>query len=120
MLRQGLRRLGIIFGALIAATVVVSALLGLIAGDSVQRAISIGLYVDGIALLGLCFVFGARGPLRGVSSEGETVPLVGAKWVRRASTDERSEDSRIALAMFVFGIVIVILGSLIDPAHKAF
>lgn len=120
MLRQGLRRLAIVFAAIVGVTVIVAALLGLAAGASVLRAIAIGLYIDGIALLGLCFVVGARGPLRGVSREGETVPLMGASGVRRASGDERSEATRTALALFVFGVVIVILGSLIDPGHKAF
>jgi hypothetical protein len=48
------------------------------------------------------------------------VPLVGARGVRRATEDERSESSRTAILLFVFGLSLVVIGSLIDPAHKSF
>jgi hypothetical protein len=40
--------------------------------------------------------------------------------VRRATTDERTEASRTAILLFVMGLSLIILGSLIDPSHKAF
>src|SRR5947209_19704288 len=120
MVRQGLRRLATVFTAIIAVTVAIAALVGLAAGANLLRAIAVGLYLDGIMLLGGCFVVGARGPLRGVTRQGETVPLVGASGVRPANPDERSEATRTSIALFVFGILIVVLASLIDPAHKAF
>lgn len=119
-MRQGLRRLGLIYLAILLGTVVLSALLGLAAGANVVRAIAVGLYVAGAALLGGCFVVGARGPLRGVSREGDTVPLVGARGVRRATSEERTESSRTAIVLFLLGLSLVVLGSLIDPAHKSF
>jgi hypothetical protein len=120
MVRRGLRRLALIFAGGLAGTAVVSALLGLAAGSSVQRAVAIGFYVDGIVLLSGCFVFGVRGPLRGVSREGDTVSIMGARSIRRASPDERSEATRTAIILFVLGLAIVAIGSLIDPAHKTF
>jgi hypothetical protein len=120
MWRQGLRRLALIYVVIFAATVVLSTLFGLAAGASIQRALAIGFYLAGAVLLGGCFVVGARGPLRGVSREGDTVPLVGARGVRRATGDERSESSRTAILLFVFGLSLVVIGSLIDPAHKSF
>jgi hypothetical protein len=120
VLFQAARRLAIIYGAILAVTVVVSLLLGLAAGASVGRSISVGLYVVGAVFLVGCFVVGARGPLRGRGSGGETVPLFGARGVRRATEDERSEASRTAILLFVLGLTLIVLGSLLDPAHRAF
>jgi hypothetical protein len=120
VLVQAARRLGLIFGAVLGSTVVVSLLVGLAAGKSLGRSVAIGLYVAGaVALLG-CFVMGARGPLRGTGSAGESAPLLAAKRVRRATSDERSEASRTAVLLFALGLVLVVIGSVIDPAHRAF
>jgi hypothetical protein len=120
VLVQADRRLALIFAAVLGSTVVVSVLLGLIAGKSLGRSVAIGLYVSGaVALLG-CFVMGARGPLRGSGPSGESAPLLGAKRVRRATSDERTEATRTALLLFALGLVLVVIGSVIDPAHRAF
>jgi hypothetical protein len=120
MLLAGFRRLATIGAALLAATVALSVLLGLAAGADLLRAIAVGLYVLGALLLAGCFVFGVRGPLRGVSETGETAPIIGARGYRRATPDERSESTRIAVLLFVLGIVVILIGSAIDPAHRAF
>jgi len=120
MLRAAARRIAIISVALLGGTVVISALIGLAAGAGLERSISVGLYVLGALLLLGCFLFGVRGPLRGVSATGETVPVVGARGVRKASGDERTEATRVALLLFVLGLAVVFLASLIDPAHKNF
>jgi hypothetical protein len=116
----GVRRLAIVAGIVLAATIVLSLLLGLAAGAGPQRSVSVGLYVLGIVLLVGCFVFGVRGPLRGVGSTGETAPILGARRLRTATTDERSESARTAIALFLAGIVVVVIASLLDPAHRAF
>jgi hypothetical protein len=120
MLLAATRRIAIVAAAAIGGTVALSALLGLAAGANIARAVSVGLYVLGAALLLGCFVFGVRGPLRGVSQAGETVPILGARGVRRASHEERSESTHIALLLFAAGIVVIVLGSLIDPTHTTF
>jgi hypothetical protein len=120
MLRQGFRRLAIIYVAVLATTIVLSLVIGLAAGADVSRSVSVGCYVGGAILLLFCFVIGARGPLRGVSRTGETVPIFGARGVRRATGDERSEASWTAIALFVMGLVLVFLGALLDPAHRTF
>jgi hypothetical protein len=120
VLVQAARRLALIFAAVLGSTVVASVLLGLVAGKSLGRSVAIGLYVAGaVALLG-CFVMGARGPLRGTGASGENTPLLGARKVRRATSDERTEATRTALLLFALGVVLVVIGSVIDPAHKAF
>ena len=40
--------------------------------------------------------------------------------MRRATADERTEASRTAILLFALGLVLVVLGSVIDPAHRAF
>jgi|tagenome__1003787_1003787.scaffolds.fasta_scaffold20595954_2 hypothetical protein len=120
MYRQAAQRLALIYGGILAATVVISVLLGAAAGTGLQRSVALGLYVSGSLFLIGCFVFGARGPLRGVSDDGQTVPLFGARRVRRADTDERSEATRTALLLFALGLSLVVIAAVVDPAHKAF
>jgi hypothetical protein len=120
MLLAGLRRVAGISLALLGGTVAISALLGFAAGAGLGRSVSVGLYVLGTLLLAGCFVFGVRGPLRGVSRTGETAPLLGSRRIRRATDDERSEATRTALLLFAFGILAILLGSLIDPMHRTF
>lgn len=120
VLLRGARRLAYIYAGVLGATVAVSALIGLAIGASMARAVSVGLYFAGAAFFLGCFVAGARGPLRGVSRSGETVPILGARGVRRASVDERSEAARTSILLFVLGLTLVVLGALIDPVHKTF
>ena len=88
--------------------------------SSLARSVSVGFYVAGVALLVGCFVVGARGPLRGVNRTGETVPLFGARRVRRATGDERSDATQIAILLFALGLALVVVAALIDPRHQAF
>ena len=120
MLLQAARRIATIFGAILAGTVAVAAIVGVAAGSSLARSVSVGLYLAGVALLVGCFVLGARGPLRGVNRTGETVPVFGARRVRRATGDERSNSVQTALLLFALGVGLIVIAALIDPAHQAF
>jgi hypothetical protein len=120
MLRSAVRRLAPLYGAVLGGTVLLSLLLGLAAGSDLRRAVAVGLYLAGAAILVGCFVVGVRGPLRGVSRTGETVPLVGARGVRRATGEERLEASKMAVLLFVLGLSFVVLGSILDPVHRTF
>jgi hypothetical protein len=120
VLASGLRRIATIYGAVIVGTLVLSALLGLLAGGNILRSMAVGLYLAGAALLVGCFIFGVRGPLRGVSREGEVVPVAGARRIRRATGDERSEAARTSILLFFLGLGLIVLGTVIDPAHRLF
>ena len=120
MLLGAARRILIIFGGSLAVTILLSLAIGLAAGSSAARSVSVGLYVAGAVALVGCFIVGARGPLRGVTRSGETVPLIGARRVRRATIAERADASGTAIFLFALGLVLIIVGALIDPAHKAF
>jgi len=116
----GLRRIALIYGAIIGGTLVLSLLLGLLAGADPLRSMAVGLYLAGAVLLCGCFIVGVRGPLRGVSKTGDVVPVVGARRVRKATGEERSEASRTSILLFFLGLGLIVLGSLIDPAHRTF
>lgn len=120
MLLAAARRVTLIFGSLIVGTMAVSALLGVAAGAGFERSVSVGLYSLGATLLVGSFVFGIRGPMRGVSRTGETVPIAGARGVRRATGDERSEAGKTSLLLFAAGLLVVFLGSAFDPIHRMF
>lgn len=119
MFLRAARRIGLIYAGIVGGTIVVSLLIGLAAGGSLLHAVAVGLYVVGAMFLLGCFVTGVRGPLRGVSRTGETVPLVGARGVRRASVFERLESTKISLLLFALGFSLIVLGALLDPAHRA-
>ena len=104
MIREAARRIALIYAGLIGATVLIALLVGLASGSNLLRSISVGLYLAGAALLLGCFLSGARGPLRGVSRTGETVPLPAARGVRRASLLERSEATHLSFLLFVLGL----------------
>jgi hypothetical protein len=45
---------------------------------------------------------------------------MGARRVRRANADERSEAARTSILLFALGLSLVVLGALLDPVHKTF
>jgi hypothetical protein len=116
VLRAAARRLALLFGSFTACIVLVSLLIGLAAGTAVTRAIATGFYVGAALLLVGCVVTGIRGPLRPEWGSGSFIP----KGVRRASADERSESVRLSLLLFTAGIVLIVVGSLVDPSRRAF
>jgi hypothetical protein len=120
VLLRAARRIAIILGSIAGVTVAVSVVIGLIIGSGLARSVSVGFYVAGVALLVGSFIVGARGPLRGVNRTGETVPVLGARRVRRATGDERSDSVQTALFLFALGLALVVVAALIDPAHQAF
>jgi hypothetical protein len=120
LLLAAARRIALVCVPVLGGTVLLSALFGLAVGAGIEHSISVGLYLLGTVLLGGCFVFGVRGPLRGVSQTGETVSIIGARSTRRASSDERQEATHISLLLFVAGILVIVLGSMIDPTHRSF
>jgi hypothetical protein len=117
VLLGGIRRIATILVAILIGTAAIAAVLGLLFGASVLRSIAVGYYVVAAALLVGCFVMGARGPLRGVSRTGETTGAIGARSIRRATEEERTDATRTSLLLFGLAIVVIVVASLIDPAH---
>lgn len=137
MLRGAIRRIAVLVGVVVGGTAVTSLVVGALAGGSLLRALAVGFYVVGAAVLIGSFVIGVRGPLRPewdedkpgkLPSSGEAmgVPVPGARGgilprsVRRATPDERSESKRNSIALFVFGIALILIGAGFDPARHVF
>jgi hypothetical protein len=142
VLRSGLRRLVVIFAVIFAVTAVLSLVLGALAHANLERALAVGFYASGAAVLIGSFVFGLRGPVRGEwgaaqAGHGQGVDgLQGAaeapvphggtfgglmpRKVRRTTSDERTDARRNSIALFVLGIVLILIGSGFDPSRHPF
>jgi len=128
VLRSGLRRLLILFVVIFALTSAVSLVLGALAHANLERALAVGFYVAGAAVLVGSFVLGLRGPLRSDWGEGEEAEVqtprgFGAlmpRAIRRTTSDERSDARRTSLALFGLGVALILIGAGFDPARSAF
>jgi len=113
---QALRRLGILFAALTAGTAVLALLLGLLLGSSVSRALSVGWYVVGAALLISGFFVGNRGPTRPLG-EGWS-PFSLRRWVRWATPGEQRESISLSALLVLLGFILIVLGVLADNRYS--
>jgi hypothetical protein len=134
VLLSGLRRLLILFAAIFAITAVVSVVLGALAHANLERALAVGFYAAGAAVLIGSFVFGLRGPVRGeweATPEAEStemaVPRAAGlggfmmpRRVRRTTQDERTDARHNSIALFALGIVLILIGSGFDPSRHPF
>jgi hypothetical protein len=137
VLLSGLRRLLVIFVAIFALTAVVSVVLGALAHANLERALAVGFYAAGAAVLFGSFVFGLRGPVRGEWQDDKTgeipqavppdaVPRAGLfggivpRSVRRTTVDERKEARLNSIALFLLGIALILIGSGFDPGRHPF
>jgi hypothetical protein len=130
MIRAGLRRLlGILVVGLGGAAAISSAL-GALAGKSVQHSLAVGYYLLGALLLLGSLVLGSRGPMR-AERDAESMrpgPLgillpsasLGRRALRKATPEERRESRFTSLGLFVFGVLVILLGAVLDPARHAF
>jgi hypothetical protein len=126
VLRSGLRRLAIAFGVIFALTTVISLIIGALAHASLERAIAVGFYVSGAAVLVGCFLLGLRGPLRaewGEEQQHLEMPrrsVLMPRSIRRATPEERVESKRNSLALFALGILLIVIAAAFDPKRHAF
>jgi hypothetical protein len=117
-----LRRLVVLVVLCSAVTVVGSVALGLLAGASLDRAISLGFYGLGCFLMISGFFVGNRGPAR-VKSEtaGWTmmpIPGIGSRRLRWATLDEQNETINNSAVFIVLGVILVVIGVLVDSRHS--
>jgi hypothetical protein len=117
-----LRRLAVLVVLCSAVTVVGSVALGLLAGASLDRAISLGFYGLGCFLMVSGFFVGNRGPAR-VKSEtaGWTmlpIPGIGSRRLRWATPDEQNETINNSAVFIVLGVILVVIGVLVDSHHS--
>jgi hypothetical protein len=116
MLQSAARRFFLLFAGVAAVTAGVSLVLGLAVGVSVDRAVSVGLYLVGSFMLVAGFFVGNRGPIRRSDSTGAS--SFGSKIVRVATPQEREETINSSAVFVVLGIVLVVLGVLVDGRYR--
>jgi len=118
--RNGLSGAALRLVALLAAAcllvVVTSVPLGLIAGSSLDRAVSLGFYGLGAFLVVLGLLGGNRGPFRRV---GDEAPMTRReRSLRRATREEMLETINLSVLMVTIGFVLIVIGIAIDDRYR--
>jgi hypothetical protein len=111
-----LRRLLVLLVLACAITLVLSLAFGLLAGESVSRSVSVGFYLVGSFLTIAGFFVGNRGPVRLKRDVG--VPLLGSRFVRWATPEEREESINTSAIYVVLGFALIFLGVLADTRYS--
>lgn len=91
--------------------------IGLLAGMSVNRALSLGFYLVGSFLMVAGFFVGNRGPFRARSeeAEAETLPAPrGGRALRGASTQEQFEAMAVSAVFVLLGFTLIAIGAAVD------
>jgi hypothetical protein len=125
MLVAALRRLAFVTVLAVGVTVVLSLILGLLAGSSVNRSLTLGFYLVGCFLLVVGFFVGNRGPARvkGDDTVGPTmlpVPGAGGRRLRWATLSEQNETIGNSAIFISLGLILIVLGAAIDTRHSLF
>jgi hypothetical protein len=97
-------------------TLVGSLAFGLLVGESVSRSVSVGFYLVGSFLTIAGFFVGNRGPVRLKRDVG--VPLMGSRFVRWATPEERDESINTSAIYVVLGFALIFLGVLADTRYS--
>ena len=125
MLVAALRRLAVAILICAGLTAVGSLIVGLLIGASLDRSLVLGFYLVGCFLMIAGFFAGNRGPTR-VKSESPAASATpfgvfsGGRRLRWATLGEQ-EDAINNSAVFVgLGVVLVIIGVLLDGRHSFF
>ena len=117
MLRAAFRRFLVVVAVIGTTTTVVSAGVGVIAGASLDRAVSLGFYLVGSFLLVMGFFVGNRGPVR-LREKADANPLRGQRLVRPATAEERRETIGNSALFVVLGLVLVLVGIAVDGRFR--
>ena len=105
-------------------TAVVALAIGALLGASLDRSIALGFYLMGCFLLLCGFFLGNRGPAR-VESESERPVMLpfgsfGARQLRWATAGEQNETIMSSAVFVSLGIILIVIGTLIDSRHSLF
>jgi hypothetical protein len=119
----GLRRLTLAILLCVGVTLVVSLVIGALAGASVDRSLVLGFYLMGCFLMVAGFFVGNRGPAR-IKSEtpGPITPFgaSGDRQLRWATLGEQDETINSSAVLVGLGVVLVVIGVLLDGRHAIF
>jgi hypothetical protein len=125
MYRAGFRRLAFAVLLSVGVTALVSVVIGLLVGSSLDRSLVLGFYLMGCFLMLAGFFSGNRGPTR-VKSESPAASAMpfgvfsGARRLRWATLGEQDEAINNSAVFVGLGIVLVLVGVLLDGRHSIF
>jgi hypothetical protein len=123
LLVGALRRFAGLLLVLAAGTVAGSLAIGLAAGSSVGRSLSIGFYLIGSFLLVSGFFVGNRGPVR-AKGDDYGVPMFGPlmrhRMLRWATPEEREESLSISVVFVALGVVLILFGVVADTRYELY
>jgi hypothetical protein len=120
-----LRRLAFAVVLAVGVTAAGSLVIGLLIGASVDRSLVLGFYLMGCFLMLAGFFAGNRGPTR-VKSESPAASATpfgvfsGDRRLRWATLSEQDEAINTSAVFVALGIVLVIIGALLDSRHAFF
>lgn len=121
------RRIVLVFGIGTVSIAGVSALIGLALGGSAARSAATGLYVVGCFLVILGVFAGVRGPLRPAGDAEDAEPMgallgvgIFSKGIRRATRDERDDARSTTWLFLAMGVVMIVVGIVLDPRTSLF
>jgi hypothetical protein len=122
MIVAGLRRFAGLLLVLVVGTTLLSLAVGLLAGSSVTRSVSIGFYLVGSFLLFSGFFVGNRGPVRTKGDPGLPVfgPLFRTRLLRWATPEEVGESLNLSVVFVALGFVLIMLGVVADTRYRLF
>jgi uncharacterized membrane protein HdeD (DUF308 family) len=122
MLRAALRRFVGLLLVLAVPTAALSLAIGLAAGSTPGRSISVGFYLLGSFLLVSGFFVGNRGPVRTKGDGGAPIfgPLMRNRMLRWATPEEREETLSISFIFVVLGFVLILIGVVADTRYKLY
>jgi hypothetical protein len=95
------------------AAVPVRGWVGALTGTSLNRSISLGLYLVGSVLLIGGFLAGSRGPMRR-GGEEELAPMTLGRSLRRASPEELRETVNLAAVLVTLGLLLLLVAVAFD------
>jgi hypothetical protein len=124
MFLAALRRFSILAFLAAGLTAAGSLLLGALLGTSLDRALSLGFYFMGCFLLVSGFFLGNRGPSR-VKSETAAPSVLGFgmfgdRRLRWATAGEQGETIRSSAVFITLGVILIVIGTIVDSRHSLF
>jgi hypothetical protein len=124
MLLAAIRRFSLVVLLAAGVTTAGSLLIGGLLGTSLDRALALGFYFMGCFLLLSGFFVGNRGPARVKSeSAGPSVlgfGMFGERRLRWATPGEQLETIRSSGVFISLGVILILIGTIIDSRHSLF
>jgi hypothetical protein len=119
LLAAAARRFIILFAVAASGTAVVSALIGLLLGANISRAVSLGFYGVGSFLLIGGFFAGNRGITRAKGDPGFAFfGIFRNREIRLASGEEQKESVNLSVIFVALGVLLIVLGVIADTRYR--